>query len=128
MTEPRVLVVDDEDDIREIVQLSLELVAGWDVLAASNGAEAIDIATAQQPDLVLLDVMMPGMDGPQTFRRLKADAATREIPVIFLTAKVQRTEQLDLHELGATGLIAKPFDPTNLATEIREILGATTWR
>ncbi|MCP3997213.1 MAG: response regulator [bacterium] len=123
MSKLTVLVVDDEDDIREVVQMSLEFGAGWEVLTASSGTEAISKATESGPDLILLDVMMPGMDGPETFRQLQNEGLTRQIPVIFLTAKVQRTELLDLHELGAKGLISKPFDPMSLTAQIQEIVG-----
>jgi len=118
----RLLIVDDEDDIREIVQMSLELTGGWEVLTAHSGVAAIEMAAAEQPDVVLLDVMMPGMDGPETFQRLRAHPTTSEIPVIFLTAKVQTTEQRQLQDLGATGLISKPFDPLLLNDQVCAIL------
>ncbi|WP_241153929.1 response regulator [Nocardioides pantholopis] len=120
---PTVLVVDDDDSIREITQIALELVGGWQVLPASGGEEAVRIAREQRPDAVLLDVMMPGMDGPSTFQHLRDDAATRDIPVVFLTAKIRG----DAHEawagLAVAGVISKPFDPMSLATEMAALLG-----
>src|SRR5258708_31514126 len=87
MTNRRVVLIDDEDDIREVAQLSLELVARWDVVTASSGAEGVVRALADQPDVILLDVMMPDLDGPATFVQLQAEPPTRHIPVILLTAK-----------------------------------------
>jgi CheY-like chemotaxis protein len=119
----RVLLIDDEDDIREVAGMSLETVAGWTTLAARSGREGLKIAAEQQPDAILLDVMMPDMDGPSTFRNLQESAATRSIPVIFLTAKAQTREQRGFRELGAHGVISKPFDPLTLADQISELLG-----
>ena len=121
----RVLIVDDEDDIREVAQLSLEMTAGWEVLTAASGAEALSRAAAERPDAILLDVMMPEMDGPATYERLRASSATRGIPVVLLTAKVQASDQRRLSELGVAGVLAKPFDPMRLADEVAEVLG---WR
>jgi CheY-like chemotaxis protein len=119
----RVLLIDDEDDIREVAGMSLETVAGWTTMVASSGREGLKIAAEQQPDAILLDVMMPDMDGPSTFRNLQESAATRSIPVIFLTAKAQTREQRGFRELGAQGVISKPFDPLTLADQISELLG-----
>jgi len=119
----RILLVDDEDDIREVAGMSLETVAGWTVLAASSGREGIKIAAEQQPDAILLDVMMPDMDGPTTFQNLQNNDKTKAIPVIFLTAKAQMREQRGFRELGAQGVISKPFDPLTLADQISEFLG-----
>jgi CheY-like chemotaxis protein len=121
----RVLVVDDDDAIREVVQTSLELVAGWDVQVASNGAEAVDLCSADPPDAVLLDVMMPAMDGPTTFARLQADPRTRDVPVVLLTAKVQPAERRRWEDLGVAGVLGKPFDPMTLPAEVADLLG---WR
>lgn len=123
MAERRVLLVDDEDDIRFVARASLERLAGWDVLAASSGAEGIELARAEQPDAIVLDVMMPGMDGPATLAALRADPATAGIPVVFLTAKIQAEERRRLEELGAAGVVAKPFDPMGLADELRAAFG-----
>lgn len=119
----RVLIVDDEDDIREVAQLSLEMTAGWAVLAASSGAEGLRLARAERPDAILLDVMMPEMDGPATFERLQADPETRSIPVVLLTAKVQAGDQRRLAELGVAGVLSKPFDPMQLASDVARVLG-----
>ena len=119
----RVLVIDDEEDIREVAQVSLETVAGWEVLTASSGAEGLTVAQSQQLDVILLDVMMPEMDGPTTFQKLQEHEATRHIPVILLTAKVQAADVRRFSELGVAGLIAKPFDPLKLARQVAEALG-----
>jgi two-component system alkaline phosphatase synthesis response regulator PhoP len=121
----RVLLIEDEDHIREIAQLSLESIAGWQVLAASGGLQGLQTASREHPDAILLDVMMPDLDGPSTLARLRADPATADIPVVFLTAKARATERQELTELGAAGVIKKPFDPMGLAGEVADILG---WR
>jgi CheY-like chemotaxis protein len=118
-----VLLVDDEDDIREVAGMSLETVAGWRVIAARSGREGLKLAAEQQPDAILLDVMMPDMDGPSTFKNLQTGEETKAIPVIFLTAKAQMREQRGFRELGAQGVISKPFDPMTLADQVSEILG-----
>jgi len=115
-------VVEDDDGVREIIQFSLEAAAGWDVLTAASGEEGLAIAEAEQPDAILLDVMMPDMDGSMTFRCLQANAATASIPTIFLTAKTKMSEQQQFIELGVTGVITKPFKAANLVEQIREIL------
>lgn len=119
----RVLVVDDDDSIREVVQTSLELVAGWDVEVASSGQEALDLCLAHSPDAILLDVMMPSMDGPTTFARLQADPRTRDVPVVLLTAKVQPAERRRWEGLGVAGVLAKPFDPLGLPGQVADLLG-----
>jgi len=118
----KILVVDDEDHIREIASVSLELTMGWKVLMAGSGADALGIAPLFQPDAILLDVMMPEMDGPTTFLRLQDDPSTRGIPVIFLTAKVQAADRRRFTELGVRSMIAKPFDPLRLATDVAAAL------
>ena len=123
MSDKRVLLIDDEDDIREIAQDSLEIIGGYEVSTASSGTEGLAHARAQQPDAILLDMMMPDMDGTATFQRLQDDAATRHIPVILLTAKVQSSDRLRFAELGVTGVIAKPFDPVSLSSQVAQVLG-----
>ncbi|MBO0349912.1 response regulator [Phormidium pseudopriestleyi FRX01] len=118
----RILVIDDEDGLREIIQFSLEVVAGWEVITASSGRSGIALAQSEQPDAILLDVMMPGMDGPSTFRELKSHATTEQIPTIWLTAKAQIREQKELIELGGAGAILKPFKAEDLAHDVRKIL------
>src|SRR5271170_4879370 len=114
----RVLIIDDEDDISEVAALSLEATAGWDILTASSGAEGMSIAAAQQPDAILMDVMMPGVDGPTTFKAMQENPAIAKIPVLLLTAKVQGVDQRRL-----AGILFKPFDPLTLAEQISEALG-----
>jgi CheY-like chemotaxis protein len=121
----RILVVDDEDDIREVAQLSLEMVGGWQVLAAGSGPEALQRAEQERPDAILLDVMMPGMDGPTTFQSLQANPATAGIPVILLTAKVQQADRRRFDGLGVAGVLSKPFDPMELAAQVASTLGWT---
>jgi CheY-like chemotaxis protein len=120
---PRVLLVDDEDDIRTVARASLERLAGWTVLLAASGQDGVDVARAERPDAIVLDVMMPGMDGPSTLRALQELDDTRDIPVVFLTAKVQADERSRLEQLGAAGVVAKPFDPLTLADQLRAVLG-----
>jgi CheY-like chemotaxis protein len=122
MTRKRILIVDDEDDIREVAQVSLELVGNYDVVTAANGREGLERARSERPDAILLDVMMPEMDGPTTLAHLRADPQTHDIPVVFLTAKTQTMERARLAELGAAGILTKPFDPLKLAGEVAATL------
>lgn len=117
----RILFVEDDPDIQMIAQLALESIGGFQVCACSSGAEALARAPAFAPDLILLDVMMPAMDGPETLGRLRAMSATATTPVIFMTAKVQRHEVSQYLALGAIDVIAKPFDPMTLAAAISAI-------
>jgi CheY-like chemotaxis protein len=119
----RVLIIDDEDDIREVASLSLEATANWTILTASSGRAGIETAAREQPDAILMDVMMPGMDGPTTFRLLQENAATSHIPVVLLTAKVQGVDQRRFANLGVAGVLFKPFDPLTLAAQISQALG-----
>ncbi|BAC92154.1 response regulator [Gloeobacter violaceus] len=119
----RILVIDDEADIREVIQLTLELTRGWEIVAAESGSEGIALATSRNPDAILLDVMMPEMDGVSTFAGLQAEAATRSIPVVLLTAKVQSADRRRFAELGVAGVIAKPFDPMGLTDQLEALLG-----
>ncbi|HEX4030390.1 MAG TPA: response regulator [Terracidiphilus sp.] len=119
----KILIIDDEDDIREVAAMSLESVAGWEVAMASSGALGIIRATEFQPDAILLDVMMPGMDGPTTFRELRNNPATSAIPVLLLTAKVQATDQRRFADLGVEAVLFKPFDPLTLSKQISDVLG-----
>jgi CheY-like chemotaxis protein len=119
----RILIIDDEEDIRAVAALSLETVAGWEVVVASSGAQGLARAIEHQPEAILLDVMMPGMDGPTTFRELRKNAATAHIPVLLLTAKVQSTDQRRFADLGVEAVLFKPFDPLTLSTQIAGVLG-----
>ena len=119
----KILVIDDEADIRAVSRMSLERVGGWTVLLAESGERGLELAEGEQPDAILLDVMMPDMDGAATIQRLKESPATRQIPVCFLTAKVQAADRERYRSLGGVGLITKPFDPMTLPEEIGSILG-----
>ncbi len=120
----RILVIDDEEAIRLIIKASLELTAGWTVFSAASGAEGLSIAQDQQPDAILLDMMMPEMDGITLFRQLQMQPLTQDIPAIFLTAQVIATERQKLKGLGA-GMILKPFEPNTIAHQIKTLLN---WR
>ena len=123
MSDHSVLVVDDDDHIREVATLALEVVAGWRVISTSSGEAAAKLARDEHPDAVLLDVMMPGVDGPSTAARLRQDPATAEIPVILLTAKNLAVDRRDYSQLELAGMIPKPFDPMTLAGEVARLLG-----
>ncbi len=117
----RILYVEDEPDIQVVAKLALEMVGGFQVMICSDGQQALDTVDSFAPDLILLDVMMPGMDGPTTLQNLRANPATASIPVIFLTAKVQPNEVAQYQALGALNVIAKPFDPMTLAAQVQKI-------
>jgi CheY-like chemotaxis protein len=123
MTAVRVLHVDDEPDIREVVELSLSLDPDLKVRSCSSGGDALSAAVAWMPDLILLDVMMPNMDGPTTLTHLRQIPKTAEIPVVFMTARAQPRELEHFVSLGAEGVIAKPFDPMTLAASVRNYIG-----
>ena len=99
------------------------MIGGHQVIEAASGADALVAAAREQPDAILLDVMMPGLDGPSTFARLQESEATRDIPVIMLTAKVQATDRSRLAQLGVAAVLSKPFDPMSLADEVASVLG-----
>jgi two-component system, OmpR family, response regulator len=122
MSGVRILHVDDEPDIREVVDISLGLNPNFEVRACSSGREAIATAAAWSPFLILLDVMMPEMDGPTTLMRLRDNPKTAAIPVLFMTARAQPREIEHFVGLGAKGVISKPFDPMTLAAQIQEHL------
>lgn len=122
----KVLLVDDEADIRRIGELSLRAVGKLEVYLAKSGFEAIEMAKRELPDVVLLDVMMPGMDGPSTLEVLRSDVDLKSIPVIFMTAKVQRQEVETYSKMGALGVISKPFDPMTLAKQLFNIVDSPT--
>ena len=123
MTVRRILLVDDDADIRHIGELCLARLGGWEVVLASSGSECLELAPAARPDLILLDVMMPGMDGPTTLAELRRQPETAQIPVVFMTARVQEHDVAAYHRQGAIGVVAKPFDPLKLPDEIRAIVG-----
>src|SRR5580698_4536138 len=123
MSAMRILIIDDEDDIREVAALSLEATAGWEIITASCGSDGIRAAADGKPNAILMDVMMPGMDGPTTFRQMQLNPEIANIPVLLLTAKVQGVDQRRFAGLGVAGVLFKPFDPLTLASQISATLG-----
>lgn len=123
MSAKHILIIDDEADIREVAQVSLEMVGGWRVSLARSGREGLALARTERPDAILLDVMMPDMDGPATFSKLQEDPASRDIPVILLTARVTTGQPSPFAELGVAAVIGKPFDPMSLANQVSRALG-----
>ncbi len=119
----RILVIDNEPYIQEVAQICLETIAGWTVDIASSGLEGLQIALQSRPDAILLDVMMPEIDGLTTFTNLQNHPETRDIPVLLLTAKVQASDLRYYADFGITNTIAKPFDPIQLAQQISTALG-----
>ena len=116
-----ILYVDDEPDIREVVHMALSLAEGVDVHTAESGTRALELLPSLRPDLILLDVMMPSMDGPATLQRMRESPATARIPVVFMTAKAMPQEIARFIELGACAVIAKPFDPMQLSDRVISI-------
>jgi len=122
MTElQKIMLVEDEPDIQAVAKLALEAVGGFSLQVCASGQEALTQAPLSLPDLILLDVMMPGMDGPTTLKHLRTLEAVRQIPVIFMTAKVQPAEVVYYQEIGAIGVIPKPFDPMTLSDQVRTL-------
>ncbi|HEY9786525.1 MAG TPA: response regulator [Candidatus Obscuribacterales bacterium] len=119
----KVLIIDDEEDTRQIASMSLSILGGVDVVEAESGADGINKAAEERPDVILLDCMMPIMDGEHTLAQLQQHEGTKDIPVIFLTAKAMSSEIERLKRLGAIGVLTKPFDPTVLASQVKALLG-----
>ncbi len=117
-----ILIVDDEEDIRELIQLGLEMQTSWKVLNSNSGEEAIQIAATEQPDVILLDLMMPDMDGRITLQKLKGDSKTNKIPVILMTAKSKSSVAESFENLDVAAIFTKPLRPLNLAQEISEVI------
>ena len=117
----RILYVEDEPDIRAVAKLALEMVGGFTVKICESGEEALREAVAFAPDMILLDVMMPGIDGPSTLKGLREQAALVDVPAAFMTAKIQPAEIAHYKSLGALDVISKPFDPMTLANQVRAI-------
>lgn len=117
----RILYVEDEEDIQTVARIALENVGGFDVKICSSGREALEAVAEFNPDCIILDVMMPGMDGPATLTALRALPFAVHIPVIFMTAKIQPSEVKHYKELGSLGVISKPFDPMTLAARVKEL-------
>ena len=126
MTDIRILLVDDEPDIREVVDVSLGLDPEFKMRACASGADALVMAAEWSPSLILLDVMMPLMDGPATLAKLRKNPRTAHIPVLFLTARTQADEIEQYISLGAQGVLSKPFDPMTLAASVRSYLPPPT--
>ena len=124
----KVLIIDDEDDIRRVAEFSLKRVGGHNTFTASSASHGIQLAQHVLPDVILMDVMMPGMDGIQAFLELRRIAATSRIPVIFMTARVQRAEIEQYLTVGGAGVISKPFDPVGLPQEVKRILAKHEYR
>lgn len=123
MIDRQILLVDDEEHLRELVQACLEDLGGWDTLVAASGEECLEILKTEQPNAILLDVSMPGMDGIAVYDRIQSDPATSSIPVILLTAKVLPSDRAKFAQMGVAGVISKPIQPTTLTEEVADILG-----
>jgi two-component system, OmpR family, response regulator len=117
----KILYVEDDDDIRTVTVMALEMLGDFTVEACASGADALGKAESFRPDLILLDVMMPGLDGPQTLARLRGMPALDTVPAVFFTAKAQPEEVKRLRALGAEDVLAKPFDPERLPAELHRI-------
>ena len=113
--------VEDEPDIRTIAEIALTQIGGFELQTCESGREALDRAPDFKPDLILLDVMMPGLDGVETYMHMRRDPALANTPIIFMTAKVQSHETAHYRRIGAIGVISKPFDPMHLSDDIRAI-------
>lgn len=120
----KILYVEDEPDIQAVAKLALENIGGFTLKVCSSGQEAINCAEAFAPELILMDVMMPGMDGPSTLAQLRKMPSLSQVPVVFMTAKVQPSEVDELKSIGAIEVIPKPFDPMSLSEQIRSIWAA----
>ncbi|OUL22400.1 response regulator [Nostoc sp. 106C] len=123
MLAKRILVIDDEKNLCTVIKACLENIGRWQVLVAQSGSEGLALAQTEHPDAILLDVMMPDIDGMALFQRLQDNSTTREIPVILLTAKVQTVDLNEFSQLGVAGVIAKPFDPLRLSELVASSLG-----
>lgn len=118
----KLLHVEDDADIREITKMALELSGGFEIMQCATGQDALDIVADFQPDVLLLDMMMPGMTGRQTLDHLRQKPGLEDVPAIFMTARTQPNEMDELRQIGASGVIGKPFDPMSLADQIRSVL------
>lgn len=117
-----ILIIDDEEDVKDIAQMGLEMAGDWQVITATTGKEGLDLAESSQPEVILLDLMMPEWDGKETLKQLKANQNTATIPVILMTAKTQSAIASELTALDLAGVITKPFRPLELAEQIAQIL------
>ncbi|MBU6951937.1 response regulator [Hahella sp. HN01] len=117
----KIVYVEDEPDIQAIAQMALEAIGGFEVILCSSGREALEVIPQEMPDLVLMDVMMPELDGPSTLQALREVTECKHLPVAFMTAKVQKSEIDEFISLGAVGVIPKPFDPMKLSDEVKRL-------
>jgi len=122
MKPKKILVIDNEPYVREVIQICLETMTDWQAIAANSGLEGLKKAESEQPDAILLDLIMPEMDGITIYKKLQENQLTRQIPVIFLTAKESISNDLNQEKLGFVAAIAKPFNPLSLVEQIAEIL------
>lgn len=122
MPRKRILIIDDDESIQTVVQFGIQMVVDWEVLVASSGMQGIKTACDQKPDAILLDVMMPDMDGIATLKAIQANSETAQIPVIFLTAKAHTSERRQFNDLQVNGVITKPFNSLDLPDIITKIL------
>lgn len=122
VTSRRILSIEDESSIQELITIYLEEMAGWEVLQASNGLDGLALAKNEKPDAILLDVMIPELDGIEIFRRLQADPKTQDIPVLFVTSKLKLKDPKNLLDLSQVKIVSKPFDFEHLANQIEEEL------
>ena len=122
MSAKRILYIDDEEDIQTLARFCIELESDWQLITASSGNEGLTIAETEQPDAILLDVMMPELDGLQTLEKLQRNPKTKKIPTIFITAKAQASDRRRFYAAGAKGVIHKPFDSLTLASQIAGFL------
>lgn len=123
MSDKHILLIDDEKQLNKVVQMCLHKLGGWTLLVAESGAEGLQLAESQQPDAILLDVMMPDMDGLSVLQQLRENPVTQSIPVIMFTAKVPSLIEEQYADLGIAGIIAKPFDPLELVNQVSNALG-----
>ena len=119
----KIMVIDDEEAIIIVLKASIEATTDWQVITCSSATEGTAIAAAEQPNVILLDVSMPRVDGTEVLKALQTETATQKIPVIFLTAKARASEQQALKSLGVAGVITKPFSPDAIANQVRSLLG-----
>ena len=119
----RILIVDDEEDVRRLAEISLSKVGGHEILTAASGRDCLAILATERPDAILLDVMMPTLDGPETLAQIRAGASTHDIPVVFITAGVIEADMDRLRALPVSGVLNKPFDPLALPGQLAEVLG-----
>jgi CheY-like chemotaxis protein len=125
VTAKTILVIDDEEDIRKLIQTCLEIMGGWQVLTAASGSEGINLAQIENPNAILLDVMMPDMDGLTTLKKLKSNSLTSRIPVVLLTARKGSVDK-EFTKLGVKGILDKPFNPLKITEQLAKILSSTT--